>query len=136
MINQSSPILLFDGQCNLCNAAVRFVLKHEIQPTILFGSLQSEIGQSLLQQHGLPSNVPPTSLVFIENGIAFQRSDAAIRVSTYLSRPWRWVRHARFIPRILRDAIYNFIARYRYRVFGKSETCMLPNPEVQNRFLS
>jgi predicted DCC family thiol-disulfide oxidoreductase YuxK len=127
-------ILLYDGICNICNASVQFVLKHEKNTEIFFVSLQSELGVSLLSKFGLPNNYTD-SLVFIKNSKAYTHSDAALQIAMYLKFPYSSLRMGYIIPKSLRDAVYNFIAKNRYKWFGKNESCMLPDPTIKYRFL-
>jgi predicted DCC family thiol-disulfide oxidoreductase YuxK len=120
--------------CNLCNAWVDFVLKRDRRGLVRFGSLQSEQGQALLRQYW-PSTVPPDSLVLIEGDRVFTQSTAALRILKRLGLPWNLLVIFRIVPRSVRDAVYNFIARQRYRWFGRRETCRLPTASERARFL-
>jgi predicted DCC family thiol-disulfide oxidoreductase YuxK len=130
-----SPLLLFDGQCNLCNAWVQFVLARESRALLKFASLTSEMGQTVLKRHGLPTETLNT-LVLVVDGKAFVRSDAALRVTAYLRRPWSWAQVGLWIPRFLRDGCYRIIARWRYRLFGRSAHCRVPTNVDPSRFVS
>ncbi|MFT9849948.1 thiol-disulfide oxidoreductase DCC family protein [Aneurinibacillus sp. REN35] len=129
-----NPILLFDGVCNLCNHAVLFIIKHDPKETIRFASLQSDIGQALVKQHGLLSH-GLKSIVLIEANKAYTKSSAALKVARRLQRPWPLLYVFIAVPRPVRDIVYNWIARNRYRWFGKKEQCMIPTPELRKRFL-
>ncbi len=132
------PILLFDGVCNLCSRTVQFIVDHEEAPTIRFCSLQSEAGRALLAEHGMLhviAEADPDSLVFVEDGRAYEASTGALRVARHLRAPWRWGRVALVVPRVLRDVVYRFVAKHRYRWFGKSESCLVPTKELKARFL-
>lgn len=128
------PILLFDGVCNLCHGWVRFVLRHERQPELRFCALQSEEGTRLLTRHGISKDYLG-SLVLVEGGSIFLKSDAALRVACYLKWPWSWGRAALIFPRSLRDLAYDVIARNRYRWFGRRDACLLPTEELRTRLL-
>ncbi len=132
---QEGPVLLFDGVCNLCNRAVAFIVRRDPAARVRFASLQSPAGRERLRAHGLPED-HIDSLVLIDQGQAWQRSDAALRVAGYLRPPWSWLRALRVLPRPLRDGLYRWIARHRYRWFGKREACMVPDDELRSRFLS
>lgn len=127
-------IVLFDGVCNLCNGAVQFILRHDPQGVFRFASLQSDVGQKLLQQHGLPKDVINT-IVLIEHGRPYTHSSAALHIARRLRAPWKLAYAAILVPPPFRDAVYRFIARNRYRWFGQAEHCMLPKPEFKQRFL-
>lgn len=130
-----SPLILFDGVCNLCNGSVQFVIRHDKNGLFRFASLQSESGQQLLQKHQLPiANF--SSFVLIDNGKVYTRSTAALKVARKLSGPIKMLYGFIIVPTFIRDAIYNFIARNRYKWFGKKESCMIPTPELKNRFLN
>ncbi len=134
MGNRDKSILLFDGVCNLCNGFVQFVIKRDPAEQFVFGALQSEIGQSLLEQHQLPKNL--STVVLIHQGKAYTQSDVALETGRILGGGWqafyvfKWI-----LPAFLRNAIYDWLARNRYRLFGKSEQCMVPTPELKARFL-
>ena len=127
-------ILLFDGVCNLCNAYVRFFIKRDPRKQFRFASLQSETGQSILKEHRLPTDYLG-SIVFAECGRAHLNSSAILRACGYLRFPWPLAKAFLLFPRPLRDIVYNWIARNRYRWFGKMEECSLPDPEDTDRFL-
>jgi len=131
---EQQPIILFDGVCNFCNSAVNFTLKRNKKANIRFAPLQSEAGQKLLQQYNLPVK-DMESFVFIENGKAYQRSTAALKVCRYLRGLWPLSYGLIIVPRFIRDGIYNWIAKNRYKWFGVQQSCMIPTPEVRARFL-
>ncbi len=128
------PILLFDGHCNLCNAWVQFIVKKDASSTIRFASLQSVAGRRLLEEHKIDENYIE-SLVFFEEERFSVSSTAALRTLSYLDS---WQKHLIFlavVPRSLRDLVYRFIARNRYKWFGRREQCMIPTTELSKRFL-
>lgn len=128
------PILLFDGVCNLCNASVQFVLKRDRQGQFRFASLQSEAAQELLRQFPeAPAGI--NTVVLIENGQLYTKSDAALRAAKRLPGLWPVLYGFILLPRPLRNLAYDWIARNRYRWFGKEDQCMLPRPEWKERFL-
>jgi predicted DCC family thiol-disulfide oxidoreductase YuxK len=133
-MEKQASIILFDGVCNLCNGSVQFVLKRDKAGFFKFASLQSEIGQRLLEQYDLPTD-NYNSFVFIDKGRVFTKSTAALKVARHLDGWWRFLYVFVVIPRPVRDAVYGFIARNRYRMFGKRETCMIPQPAWRARFL-
>jgi predicted DCC family thiol-disulfide oxidoreductase YuxK len=129
------PVVLFDGVCNLCNSAVQFIIKHDKKNVFRFASLQSGTGQDLLARYNLPMN-ELNSFILIENNKAYSRSTAALRVAKKLNGIVSWLYGFIIIPQIFRDSIYDWIARNRYKWFGKKEECMIPTPELKARFLS
>jgi predicted DCC family thiol-disulfide oxidoreductase YuxK len=126
-------VVLFDGVCNLCNASVDFILKWEHSDTLKFASLQSDFAQKLIKTSGM--EVLPDSFIFYTDGKLYLQSDAVCQVARYLKSPWRWAALLRFIPRIIRNRLYAWVARNRYRWFGKKETCRLPTAEERAKFL-
>jgi predicted DCC family thiol-disulfide oxidoreductase YuxK len=133
-MRHNHAIVLFDGVCNLCTSTVQFIMKRDTHGYFKFASLQSEVGQQLLAEHGLTSTTLDT-FVLIEGIRCFTRSDAAIRVARHFSGFWSLLRLLSLIPRPLRDWGYTVIAHHRYRWFGKQETCMLPSADIMDRFL-
>jgi predicted DCC family thiol-disulfide oxidoreductase YuxK len=129
-----SPIILFDGVCNFCNSTVNFVLRQDRKQIFRFAALQSTSGQQLLRQHQLPYQTF-NSFIFIDNNKPYLASTAALRLVRYLPWYWQWAQLFWLIPRFVRDRIYRLIANNRYKWFGKREACMIPSPEVRNRFL-
>ena len=128
-------ILLFDGYCNFCNAWVRLIVLRDTSKKIRFAALQSSAGRRLLEEHKIDVNYTD-SLVFFEEERFSVSSTAALRIYAYLDG---WERHLHLlsaVPRPLRDALYHFIAKYRYKWFGRREQCMVPTTELKDRFLS
>lgn len=130
----SVPIILFDGVCNFCNGAVNFAIKHDKKGTIKFAPLQSAIGLQLLKQYNLPTD-EMNSFVFIDNNTAYTQSTAAIKVCGYLNGLWPMCKGFLIVPKFIRDGLYNWIAKNRYKWFGEKESCMIPTPDVRARFL-
>jgi len=130
------PVIVFDGVCLLCSRWVRFLLKHDRAARYHFASMQSASGRALLLAHGLDPE-SPLSFLLVEGGRGYTDSDAIARVLHSLdARRWRWLGRAmRLVPRRLRDPMYRFVARHRYRIFGQSRTCFLPAPEQRARFM-
>lgn len=128
----NKPIVLFDGVCNLCNATVRFILKFEKNPFCYFATLQSDIGQEILKE----SNADQTqdSVILYEDTKVHYKSDAALRIARHL-KYFRLLYCLIFIPKWVRDQVYDLIARNRYRWFGKKDACMLPTPDIEDRFI-
>lgn len=131
----SMSVLLFDGVCNLCNTSVKWVLLRDKKGEFKFAAIQSEAGQSLLKSFGL-ENQPLESVILISGRQAYIKSDAAIKVASKLGGIWTIALVFRLVPRPVRDAIYDWVAKNRYRWFGKQEQCLLPQPEWKDRFLN
>jgi predicted DCC family thiol-disulfide oxidoreductase YuxK len=127
-------VVLFDGVCNVCNGLVRFILPRDRRGYFRFASLQSFAAERLLTACG---RAPGTldSLVLIEDGRCYERSDAVLRIAGRLRFPWRLARGFGTVPRPIRDGLYTFVAARRYRWFGRKDVCALPPPEWKERFL-
>ena len=130
-----NAVILFDGVCNLCNASVNFVIDRDPRGYFRFAALQSDVSQKLMARHNLPGTYFD-SIVFIENGRAYTKSTAALRVARKMAFPWPIFYSFIIIPGILRDPLYDWIGRNRYRWFGKQESCRIPTPELKQRSLS
>ena len=128
------PIILFDGVCNFCNSAINFLIRQDKKKQFLFAPLQSETGQKLKRLYNL-SSIAPDSFILIDGNHAYLRSSATLKVLSKLPWYWRWTQAFWIVPGFIRNAIYNVIARNRYRWFGRKESCMIPGPEVKARFL-
>lgn len=128
------PLLLFDGVCNLCHGAVQWILARDRKQVFRFASLQSQVGRAALAEAGFTGPIPE-SVVVIEDGRVYLAGDAALRVASILGGVWKAAAVFRIIPRPLRDGIYHWIARNRYRWFGKKEACPMPTPGTLERFL-
>lgn len=134
LATNQKPIFLFDGYCNLCNGAVDFILKNEKSSEILFCSLQSEAANVLLKKFNIDSKDLQTSY-FIIQGNLYEKAAGSIIIAEFLKRPWSYLSVFGFLPIGFLNLIYNFIAKNRYRFFGKKETCRIPTESEKNRFL-
>ena len=128
------PLVLFDGVCNLCNGAVQFIIKRDQKKQFLFASLQGKAGTELLAKFDLPVN-DFNSFILIEGDKTYTRSTAALRIAKKLGGGWKLLYGLMIIPRFIRNAVYNLIAKNRYKWFGKKDECMVPTPELKERFL-
>lgn len=128
------PIILFDGVCNLCNSSVQFIIRRDRKKQFRFASLQGRTAQQLLAMSGLDAEGQDT-IVLVEDGKIYTRSTAVLRILRRLGGFWRLAYAYIIVPRFIRDGIYKFIARNRYRWFGRREECMVPEPGVRERFL-
>ena len=129
-------IILFDGVCNLCNNSVQRVIRNDKRGIFKFAAMQSPVGQELLSKHGLGGGHVPDSIVYINRGKAYVRSTAVLRTARKMDGAYPLAFSLLIIPRFLRDAVYDLVARNRYRWFGKQETCIIPTPELRSRFLN
>jgi predicted DCC family thiol-disulfide oxidoreductase YuxK len=127
--------VLFDGVCNLCDGAVRFMIEHDRAARLRFAPLQSDAADALLREFGRVAGDAPRSIMLIDDGRLYERSDAALRVAALLDRPWSAARALLAVPKPLRDGIYDLIARSRYRIFGRRSECRIPSAAERARFL-
>lgn len=132
-ISQFNHLVLFDGVCNLCNGFVQFLIRQDKRDQLTFGSLQGSIAQQLLAQNGINNYL--SSIVYIRNGKLYQRSSAALSILKDVGGWWWLTQIFWIVPRPIRDMFYNWVGRNRYRWFGKRQSCMVPCPELQKRFL-
>ena len=132
--DSNSPILLFDGVCNLCNGAVDFILKHESSPKLYFASIQSAEGQKILTKFNRNSGKLDTLYVLFENKL-FEKSEAIIILTNCLKWPWRLIGIIKYLPKVILNFGYDFIAKYRYKFFGKKESCRIPSVFEKRRFI-
>lgn len=128
------PIIVFDSLCRLCSGNARLILKHDRRGQFRLASLQSEAGEALYRNFGLDP-ADPDSLILVEGERALRDSDAVLAIYRGLGWPWRLLALGRVVPRGLRDPAYRWVARNRYRLFGRRETCWRPGPDVAERFL-
>ena len=134
MPGKESHIVLFDGVCNLCNRLVHFIIRHDRAGKFQFAPLQSVTGQALLKKAGRPEGDLAT-LVFISGDTYSLRSAAVLKVLRALGGAWKLFYVFMLIPGPVRDFMYGLVAGSRYKIFGKRDTCMVPSPELKNRFL-
>jgi predicted DCC family thiol-disulfide oxidoreductase YuxK len=127
-------VLLFDGECNLCNHAVQFVIARDPKAYYRFAALQSVVGQHLLEQYQLPISQFDT-IIMIQNNQVYTKSTAALRIVRKLYRLWPFLYIFIMIPKLIRDPLYDWIARNRIKWFGRRDSCMMPTLEIKMRFL-
>ena len=127
-------IILYDGVCSFCNSAVDFVIKRDERSVFKFAPLQSNVAKKILSDNNL-SDIDFSSFLFIEKNIIYARSTAALKVCRYLDGWWPLMYGFIIVPKKLRDGVYNWVARNRYRWFGK-RSCEIPNAEIRSRFLN
>ena len=131
---QDKPIILFDGVCNFCNAGVNFIINQDKKKVFRFAALQSDAGQRLAEEYHLPKK-DFDSFILIDKGKVYNKSAAGFKVYGKLPWYWKWTQVFWIVPRFITDAVYDFVARNRYKWFGKRDECMLPTPEIRSRFL-
>jgi predicted DCC family thiol-disulfide oxidoreductase YuxK len=130
-----TSIILFDGVCNFCNSSINFVIRHDKKNHFRFATLQSETGKELLKKHHVDPSTTD-SIVLIENESAYVKSTAALRITKHLNGAYPLAYTLLIIPAFIRNIVYDFIARNRYKWFGKKEVCMVPSEEVKSKFIS
>lgn len=133
-VHQGHPIVLVDGVCHFCQGLTKWIIKRDPEGKYHFASLQSDVAKELLAKGNLSTDSMDT-FVLIENGKYYTRSTAALRLAKGLKFPYPLLYVFIIIPKFIRNAAYNWVARNRYRWFGKDEACMLPTPEIKDRFL-
>lgn len=134
MTLRGKKIVLFDGVCNLCTGSVRFIIGHDRRGVLSFAALQSNTGKEILRQFQL-TGVRYNSFLLVDDGKLYDRSSAALRVLRYCHGMWKLLYVLIIVPRFLRDAVYDWIARNRYDWFGKKNECWIPSVDLQARFL-
>lgn len=127
-------VVLFDGVCNLCNSSVNFLIDRDLDGTFLFASLQSGFGQQVLASEHLDKD-DLKSIILISGGRVYTRSSAILRIARRMRAGWPLLFALISVPRVIRDGLYDFVARRRYRWFGKRASCRVPTPELRSRFL-
>ncbi|HUS09509.1 MAG TPA: thiol-disulfide oxidoreductase DCC family protein [Pyrinomonadaceae bacterium] len=136
---EPNPVVLYDGVCGLCNHLVQFLLKRDTNDRFRFASLQSDFAQTLMTNHGVDPHDLDTVYVVRDHGQANEtllaRSDAILYMLQQLGGVWKLTAVGRVLPKVFRDLVYKMVARNRYRVFGKYESCMLPEPKHRAKFL-
>ena len=128
-----TAIVLFDGECNFCDSSVQFIIKRDPDGFFQFAALQSEIGEELKKKHQIPDRLD--SIIVIENNTVYDSSDAALFISKHLNGLWKCFYIVKLIPKSLRNSVYKIIAKNRYNWFGKKDFCVIPSPDIRNRFL-
>jgi predicted DCC family thiol-disulfide oxidoreductase YuxK len=134
MKKMANFIVLFDGVCNFCNGAVRFIIERDPKAQFQFASLQSHPAQALLKKLYF-EQADLESIVLIEDSTIYTASTAALRIVKRLSGSWPLLYIFVLVPRPLRDWVYSIVARHRYRWFGRQDVCMVPTPNLRQRFL-
>lgn len=134
MLSSDSLVVFFDGECNLCNGAVQFIIKNNTGKQLKFASLQSDFGQEILNRHNKAA-LNFETLFFLENGKLKERSEAIFAILKFTPK-FSFLRLFRFLPTKISNFFYNIISRNRFSWFGKPQSCFLPSPEYMDRFIS
>lgn len=131
----NKKIVLFDGVCNLCEASVLFVIEHDKNDVFRFVALDSEKGKNILNTIHLDRNKVDSIVLYVAENEYYIKSDAAIEIALHFDGLWKIMVVFKIIPKIVRNVIYDFVAKNRYKWFGKKENCLMPNPSLKNKFL-
>jgi len=135
-VTKERPVVFFDGECNLCNGIVQFLIRHDKKKQLLFAPLQSIVGKKAVDYLSyIGNNNPADSIILFYNGAYFTKSSAALHIAKLLSGAWSLFYAGIILPRFVRDGIYDLVARNRYKWFGKRTECMIPTPELKERFI-
>jgi len=127
-------IVIFDGVCDFCNGAVNFIIRRDPEGMFSFTPMQSDMAQELMQKHHA-IQVGSDTFLLIKNGRLYKQTDAALEIARGLSGFWYLLRAFKILPRPIRDYFYRLFARNRYTLFGKRESCMIPTPDIRDRFI-
>ena len=134
-MNENNKIILFDGVCNLCNSSVQYVIKRDKSNAYRFAALQSEIGKKLVEERGIDTS-QIDSIILIEPGVAYYtKSTAALKIAQSFGGVWQLTSVFEWIPEKIRDWVYDYIAKNRYKWYGNKDAYMIPTPELKSKFL-
>ena len=128
-------IILFDGVCNFCNSSINFVIDHDPEKHFKFAPLQSEIGQEILTQFH-KNTKDFDSVILLKNNQLYEKSEAALEITKHLSGFWKYLSVFKILPTVFLNFFYNIVAKNRYKIFGKADSCRMPTPELRERFLA
>lgn len=132
---KNKKIILFDGVCNLCNNAINFIIEHDKKDVFRFASLQSDLGKQLVSERGIDPEVLDTIYLIEPRVVYYEKSTAALKIAEDLSGGYSFMKLFIYLPKFIRDGVYNLVASNRYSWFGKKESCMIPTPELKAKFL-
>ncbi|HIB47827.1 MAG TPA: thiol-disulfide oxidoreductase DCC family protein [Flavobacteriaceae bacterium] len=127
-------IILFDGVCNLCNSSVTFVIKRDTNDVFRFAALQEAPGQALIKKHGIDP-AETDSIILVSGDKAYTKSTAALKIARQLGGGYPLLYAFMIVPKFIRNWMYDYVAKNRYRWYGKKESCMIPTPELRSKFL-
>lgn len=133
--DSNTPILFFDGVCNLCNSTVLFIVKHDRNKILRFSSLQSTHGRELLANIKQREGVVPDSLLLLYKGKVYTKAAAALHTAAFMGGGWLLLSIFRLVPSVISNLVYDFVAKNRYKWFGKRDECMIPSQELESRFI-
>ncbi len=128
----STPVIYFDGICNLCNGTIQYVIKRDKKKLFCFAALQSKSGEALLKNH---NTILPDSIILVYGNKLYVKSDAVLMIARLLAGVYSLAVVLYVVPKFIRDGVYDWVARNRYKWYGKIDSCMVPTTELQSRFL-
>lgn len=134
-IPKHKKLILFDGVCNLCNASVQYVIKHDKKNIFMFAALQSDVGQKVVKDFHIDTKKTDSILLYSPEKGVYYKSTAALKIAYHLGFPNSLMSVFLIVPVFIRNWVYDYIAKNRYKWFGKKESCMIPTPELKNKFL-
>lgn len=134
-IPKHKKLILFDGVCNLCNSSVQYVIKHDKKDIFMFAALQSNVGQDLIKRFNIDSEKTDSILLYTSENSIVSKSTAALKIGLHLGFPQSLMGIFFIIPPFIRNWVYDYIAKNRYKWYGKKEACMIPTPELKSKFL-
>ncbi|AUP81407.1 thiol-disulfide oxidoreductase DCC family protein [Flavivirga eckloniae] len=134
-IPKHKKLILFDGVCNLCNSSVQYVIKHDKKDIFMFAALQNDIGQELIKRFNIDTEKTDSILLYTPDNSIVSKSTAALKVAQHLGFPQSLMSVFFIIPPFIRNWVYDYIAKNRYKWYGKKDACMIPTPELKRKFL-
>ncbi|KJD36214.1 thiol-disulfide oxidoreductase [Tamlana sedimentorum] len=134
-IPDNKKLILFDGVCNLCDSSVQYIIKHDKSDVFRFAALQSEIGMQIIEKHNIDTKKTDSILLYVPNKGIDYKSTAALKIAFHLGFPINLMALFLIVPAFIRNWVYDFIAKNRYKWYGKKEACMIPTPELKSKFL-
>lgn len=135
VLEKSKKLILFDGVCNLCNSSVQFAIKHDKNNTFMFAALQSDVGKEIIKNYNINTAKIDSILLYTPDKGVDYKSTAALKIAYHLGFPINFMVIFFIIPPFIRNWVYNFIAKNRYKWYGKKESCWIPTPELKSKFL-
>lgn len=132
---KNKKIILFDGVCNLCDNTIQKIIKADTKDQFRFTSLDSEVGKAILDYIGIDREKTDSMVLYIPGEAYYVRSEAALKIASYMGGFYGLLQPFSFLPKYLTDTAYNYVAKNRYKWYGKKESCMVPTQELQNKFL-
>lgn len=134
-LGNNKYLILFDGVCNLCNSSVQFVIKRDKKDMFRYAALQSDIGQQIIEKFNIDTSKTDSIILYSNEKGVFYKSTAALKIASKLGFPTNILGLFLIIPEAIRNIVYDFIARNRYKWYGRKEHCMIPTPELKSKFL-